>query len=100
MDAAPVRGHPRRISRRAAEQEPLSAAHLAEGGRAGRYLRRPRDTDRISRNYCASPGRRSSIPWIVIGGGYNLLVRDEGFRGAAIALEKLNQRRTPAANQV
>ena len=31
------------------------------------------------------------IPRMVIGGGYNLLVRDGGFRGAAISLEKLQQ---------
>jgi UDP-N-acetylmuramate dehydrogenase len=30
------------------------------------------------------------IPRIVIGGGYNLLVRDGGFRGAVISLEKIN----------
>ncbi len=31
------------------------------------------------------------IPWFVIGGGYNLLVRDKGFRGAAISLRKLDR---------
>lgn len=31
-----------------------------------------------------------SIPCFVIGGGYNLLVRDKGFRGAVISLNKLN----------
>ena len=31
----------------------------------------------------------NGIPWIVIGGGYNLLVRDGGFRGAAISLKGL-----------
>ncbi len=31
------------------------------------------------------------IPWFVIGGGYNLLVRDGGFRGAAISLHKFNR---------
>jgi UDP-N-acetylmuramate dehydrogenase len=30
------------------------------------------------------------IPWFVIGGGYNLLIRDGGFRGIAISLNKLN----------
>jgi UDP-N-acetylmuramate dehydrogenase len=31
------------------------------------------------------------IPWFVIGGGFNLLVRDGGFRGAAISLKKLDR---------
>ena len=30
------------------------------------------------------------IPRMVVGGGYNLLVRDGGIRGAVISLEKLN----------
>ena len=29
----------------------------------------------------------NGIPWMVIGGGYNLLVRDGGFRGAVISLK-------------
>ena len=33
---------------------------------------------------------REQIPWFVIGGGYNLLVRDGGFRGVAISLARLN----------
>jgi len=32
-----------------------------------------------------------AIPWFVIGGGYNLLVRDKGFRGAAVSLRKLDR---------
>jgi UDP-N-acetylmuramate dehydrogenase len=31
------------------------------------------------------------IPWFVVGGGFNLLVRDGGFRGAAISLRKLDR---------
>lgn len=33
----------------------------------------------------------NSIPWMVIGGGYNLLVRDGGFRGAVISLKGLDR---------
>ena len=33
----------------------------------------------------------ASIPWFIIGGGYNLLVADNGFRGAAISLQNLNK---------
>jgi UDP-N-acetylmuramate dehydrogenase len=31
----------------------------------------------------------NGIPWMVIGGGYNLLMRDGGFRGAVISLKGL-----------
>lgn len=34
---------------------------------------------------------REQIPRMVIGGGYNLLVRDGGVRGAVISLERLNR---------
>jgi UDP-N-acetylmuramate dehydrogenase len=33
----------------------------------------------------------NGIPWMVIGGGYNLLVRDGGFRGAVISLKGLDR---------
>jgi UDP-N-acetylmuramate dehydrogenase len=32
-----------------------------------------------------------NIPWLAIGKGYNLLVRDKGFRGAVISLERFNR---------
>jgi len=32
-----------------------------------------------------------NIPWLPIGRGYNLLVRDKGIRGAVISLERLNR---------
>jgi UDP-N-acetylmuramate dehydrogenase len=31
------------------------------------------------------------MPWLAIGRGYNLLVRDKGFRGAVISLERFNR---------
>jgi len=31
------------------------------------------------------------VPWIAIGRGYNLLVRDKGIRGAVISLERFNR---------
>ena len=31
------------------------------------------------------------IPWLAIGNGYNLLVRDKGIRGAVISLERFNR---------
>jgi len=32
-----------------------------------------------------------NVPWLPVGRGYNLLVRDKGFRGAIISLERLNR---------
>jgi UDP-N-acetylmuramate dehydrogenase len=34
--------------------------------------------------------RSNDQPWLVIGRGYNLLVRDKGIRGAVISLERFN----------
>jgi UDP-N-acetylmuramate dehydrogenase len=34
---------------------------------------------------------KQNIPWLPIGKGYNLLVRDKGIRGAVISLERLNR---------
>ncbi|MDD2850715.1 MAG: UDP-N-acetylmuramate dehydrogenase [Desulfuromonadaceae bacterium] len=34
---------------------------------------------------------RQGMPWLAIGRGYNLLVRDKGIRGAVISLERLNR---------
>lgn len=34
--------------------------------------------------------RKENIPWLAIGRGYNLLVRDKGFRGAVVSLERFN----------
>lgn len=33
---------------------------------------------------------RHAVPYLVIGGGYNMLVRDGGFRGVVISLEKFD----------
>lgn len=35
--------------------------------------------------------RAENIPWLAIGRGYNLLVRDKGIRGAVISLERFNR---------
>lgn len=35
--------------------------------------------------------RKEDIPWLAIGKGYNLLVRDKGFRGAVVSLERFNR---------
>src|SRR6266571_2566278 len=35
--------------------------------------------------------KKQNIPYFVIGGGFNLLVRDGGFRGAVVSLARLNR---------
>jgi UDP-N-acetylmuramate dehydrogenase len=35
--------------------------------------------------------RRDAVPYMILGGGTNLLVRDKGFRGVAISLRKLDK---------
>jgi UDP-N-acetylmuramate dehydrogenase len=34
---------------------------------------------------------KTALPWLVIGGGYNLLARDGGYRGAVISLKRLSR---------
>jgi len=68
------------------EQEPLSRhTSLRVGGPADIFAI-PRDADDLASllRILAEHG----IPFLVVGGGYNLLVRDGGFRGAVISLEK------------
>jgi UDP-N-acetylmuramate dehydrogenase len=40
------------------------------------------------------------VPYLVIGGGYNLLVRDGGFRGVVISLEALSSMDSPGDNLI
>jgi len=69
-------------------EEPLSLhTSLRVGGPADIFAI-PRDTEDLQRLLKVLNDQQS--PWIVIGGGYNLLIRDGGFRGVAISLEKLN----------
>lgn len=48
----------------------------------------PEDADDL-RNLLLRLGEQG-IPWLAIGRGYNLLVRDKGIRGAVISLERFN----------
>jgi UDP-N-acetylmuramate dehydrogenase len=69
-------------------QEPLSLhTSLKVGGPADIYAI-PRDVADLQALVQLLDGQ--GVSRTVIGGGYNLLVRDGGFRGVAISLEKLN----------
>lgn len=71
------------------EGEPLSRhTSLRVGGPADIFAT-PRDAEDLQN--LVKVLNDQQIPRIVIGGGYNLLVRDGGFRGVAISLEKINQ---------
>ncbi|MBC8018433.1 MAG: FAD-binding protein, partial [Verrucomicrobia bacterium] len=71
------------------EQEPLSRhTSLRVGGPADLFAV-PRDTTDLLQ--LLKSVEEQQLPWFVIGGGYNLLIRDGGFRGVVISLKKLNR---------
>lgn len=71
------------------QNEPMSLhTSLKVGGPADLYAI-PEDADDL-RNLLRWLGERD-IPWMPVGRGYNLLVRDSGIRGAVISLERFNR---------
>ncbi|MBU5614162.1 UDP-N-acetylmuramate dehydrogenase [Geomonas azotofigens] len=68
--------------------EPMSRhTSLRVGGPADLYLE-PADLDDLE--LALARIRSAGIPYLVIGGGYNLLVRDGGIRGCVVSLKGLN----------
>jgi len=61
---------------------------LKVGGPADLYAI-PEDADDLQEMLSWLGGR--NIPWLPVGRGYNLLVRDKGIRGAVISLERLDR---------
>lgn len=61
---------------------------LKVGGPADLYAV-PEDTGDL-RNLLSWLGERE-IPWMAVGRGYNLLVRDKGIRGAVVSLERFDR---------
>lgn len=70
------------------EQEPLARHTSLRVGGAADFFAVP--LDRSDLLQLLKTVEEQQIPWFVIGGGYNLLIRDNGFRGVAISLSKLN----------
>ena len=69
------------------EKEPLSRhTSLKVGGPADLFVI-PADRDDLVQ--LIDNLHTAQVPYLVIGGGYNLLVRDKGFRGVAISLWRL-----------
>ncbi len=69
--------------------EPMSLhTSLKVGGPADLYaIPEDREDLQVLLLWLAEQG----IPWLTIGKGYNLLVRDKGIRGAVISLERFNR---------
>ncbi|MEI6205494.1 MAG: UDP-N-acetylmuramate dehydrogenase [Desulfuromonadales bacterium] len=68
--------------------EPMSLhTSLKVGGPADMFAI-PKDTDDLQK--LLERLTEQNIPWLAIGRGYNLLVRDKGIRGAVISLERFN----------
>jgi UDP-N-acetylmuramate dehydrogenase len=61
---------------------------LRVGGQADLYLVPADQEDLLLMVRCLTD---AALPWMVIGGGYNLLVRDGGIPGAVISLKQLNR---------
>lgn len=70
---------------------------LRVGGPAD-FFATPRDVEDL--RHLVNVLNNQQIPRMVIGGGYNLLVRDGGFRGVAISLEKINQLAVRQAGEI
>ena len=70
------------------EQEPLALHTSLKVGGPADIFAIPRDVEDLHRLVQVLDKRQ--IPRIVIGGGYNLLIRDGGFRGVAISMEKIH----------
>lgn len=67
--------------------EPLSAHTSLRVGGPVDVFARPEDRDDLVELLAAC--RLNRIAWMVIGGGYNILMRDGGFRGVVISLKHL-----------
>ena len=68
------------------EQEPLSRHTSLRVGGPADFFAVPRDSDDLATLLRVLD--EHGVSFLVVGGGYNLLVRDGGFRGAVISLEK------------
>ncbi|OHB76343.1 MAG: hypothetical protein A2Z34_04785, partial [Planctomycetes bacterium RBG_16_59_8] len=70
-------------------REPLAAYTTFKLGGPARYLVEPRTTEELSTLVKAC--RRFHLPLFLLGGGSNLLVRDEGVDGVVIRLASLDR---------
>ncbi len=66
-------------------QEPLGRYRLLKIGGAAEALLRPRDAEELAR--VQKQAQAAGLPFRVLGGGGNLLVRDEGVPGVVVLLD-------------
>ena len=71
------------------EDEPLSRHTSLRVGGPADLLATPRDREDLQ--FLLQVLQEQQIPWFILGGGYNLLIRDGGFRGVAISLKQFNR---------
>jgi UDP-N-acetylmuramate dehydrogenase len=69
------------------EDEPLSRHTSLKVGGAADMFATPEDLDDL--NTLLERCNENSVKWMLIGGGYNILVRDKGFRGVVISLSRM-----------
>lgn len=81
MEIADFRGEIRK-------KEPLSSHTSYRIGGPADLFAVPADRDDLAR--LLRQLRDKGLPWVVLGGGTNLLVRDGGYRGVVISLERLS----------
>ncbi len=68
--------------------EPMSRHTSLKVGGPAELFATPADTDDLQQLLAWLRSR--GLPWLVVGKGYNLLVRDGGIRGAVVSLERLD----------
>jgi len=69
--------------------EPMARHTSLHVGGPAAYFVTPADLDDLQR--LAGLLATTGTPWLMVGGGYNLLVRDGGFPGVVISLANLNR---------
>ena len=86
MPAAPPAAPKVKFRGKLLENEPMSRLTTWRIGGPARYLALPADTDDVVRALELAQDR--GLPWVVIGLGSNLLVKDGGFPGVVIRMGK------------
>jgi len=65
---------------------PLAPYSTLKIGGLADFFARPKGAKELSR--CLSAAQEAGIPWLLLGGGSNMLISDRGFRGLAIKAER------------
>ncbi len=78
--------------------EPMERHTSLKVGGLADYLVIPADREELQRLLLVLIAE--NVPWIILGGGYNLLVRDGGYRGVVIHLARLNSIRSLPDNRL